>query len=163
MKNSRVFSPFVTLGPVGYIRGGGTLATLVTAPFFLTARFFFGASPVWFALIIGGTFLGIFVIRRLVTFQELEQDPSSIVLDEVIGALWLCLFPVVSPWDGCLRILLFRFFDISKIGISACERLPGVWGVVADDIAAALLGVFLSYALFTKMSFLYSLGASLFS
>lgn len=163
MKNNRVFSPVVTLGPVGYIRGGGTLATLVTAPFFLTARFFFGVSSVWFLLIISWTLLGVVTIRRLVSFQELEQDPSCIVLDEVIGALWLCLFPITSFWDGCLRILLFRFFDISKIGISACERLPGVWGVVADDVAAALLGVFLSYALFTKMSFLYSLGASLFS
>lgn len=34
---------------------------------------------------------------------------------------------------------LFRFFDIAKPwGIARLQRLPGGWGVVVDDLAAAL-------------------------
>jgi phosphatidylglycerophosphatase A len=34
---------------------------------------------------------------------------------------------------------LFRLFDILKpFGISRLQSLPGGWGVVADDLAAAL-------------------------
>jgi phosphatidylglycerophosphatase A len=34
---------------------------------------------------------------------------------------------------------LFRLFDIAKpLGISRLQDLPGGWGVVADDVAAAL-------------------------
>ena len=35
--------------------------------------------------------------------------------------------------------LLFRFYDILKpLGIARLQTLPGGWGVVADDVAAAL-------------------------
>jgi phosphatidylglycerophosphatase A len=35
---------------------------------------------------------------------------------------------------------LFRLFDIAKpFGISRLQRLPGGWGVVIDDLAAALV------------------------
>ena len=37
---------------------------------------------------------------------------------------------------------LFRFFDIAKpLGIRRLQALPGGWGVVIDDLAAALAGL----------------------
>ncbi len=74
-----------------------------------------------------------------------QSDPGKIILDEVV-ALPLCFL----DWPGLLRVMphwavllagfaLFRFFDILKpLGISRLQRLPGGWGVVADDAAAAL-------------------------
>lgn len=78
-------------------------------------------------------------VRRGVT------DPGPVVLDEVAGQ-WLAL-TVLAAWRpeapglGMLGLsfLLFRAFDILKPWpISALERLPGGWGIVADDLAAGL-------------------------
>lgn len=78
-------------------------------------------------------------VRRGVT------DPGPVVLDEVAGQ-WLAL-AVLTVWrPGIprplmlgLSFLLFRAFDVLKPWpISALERLPGGWGIVADDLAAGL-------------------------
>jgi phosphatidylglycerophosphatase A len=68
------------------------------------------------------------------------HDPGYIVVDEVVGQ-WIAL-AVVRPgyWqEWVMAIILFRLFDIAKPRpIRALERLPGGWGVVADDAAAGL-------------------------
>jgi phosphatidylglycerophosphatase A len=74
-----------------------------------------------------------------------KKDPGEIVLDEVI-AIPLCFLgwrtlPVAAPaWAVFLAgFALFRLFDIVKpFGIRRLQTLPAGWGVVADDIAAAL-------------------------
>jgi len=75
-----------------------------------------------------------------------EKDPGKIVLDEVI-AIPLCflgwreLLGVAPAWLLLsVGFLLFRLFDIAKpFGIRRLQSLPGGWGVVGDDVAAALL------------------------
>ena len=49
--------------------------------------------------------------------------------------------PALPPWAVALAgFLLFRLFDIVKpIGIRRVQNLTGGWGVVVDDLAAALL------------------------
>ena len=91
-------------------------------------------------------------VRRGVT------DPGPVVLDEVAGQ-WLALAVLTiwhpgtpRPWMLGLSFLLFRGFDILKPWpICALERLPGGWGIVADDLAAglaaALVQVILALAL----------------
>ncbi len=74
-----------------------------------------------------------------------RRDPGEVILDEVvampfcfIGWDWLAgSFP---PWAVILAgFALFRFFDIRKpMMINSLQQLPGGWGIVADDIAAAL-------------------------
>lgn len=77
-----------------------------------------------------------------------SDDPSSVVLDEVIG-LWIAIAPVsAGSWPQWIAALaLFRLFDIAKpFGIRRLESLPGGRGVLADDIAAgacAMIGVLL--------------------
>lgn len=74
-----------------------------------------------------------------------KKDPGEIVLDEVI-AIPLCFLgwrtlPVVAPTWGVFiaGFALFRLYDILKpFGIRRLQSLPGGWGVVADDLAAAL-------------------------
>jgi phosphatidylglycerophosphatase A len=48
-------------------------------------------------------------------------------------------------WQVLLAVILFRIFDISKVGpIRSAERLPGAVGIMADDVVAgvfALLGM----------------------
>jgi len=68
-----------------------------------------------------------------------KKDPQFIVLDEVAGMMVALL---LSP-PVFLRILLafalFRVLDILKpFPVDRLERLPGWWGVVADDLAAGL-------------------------
>ena len=53
---------------------------------------------------------------------------------------WRGLVGPWPPWAVFLAgLALFRLFDIWKpLGIRRLQDLPGGWGVVVDDIAAAL-------------------------
>jgi phosphatidylglycerophosphatase A len=69
-----------------------------------------------------------------------QQDPQKIVVDEAVGQLIVLLFVFPSWTLLLLSFLLFRFFDIVKpFPVSRAERLPVGWGIMADDVAAALL------------------------
>lgn len=74
------------------------------------------------------------------------KDPVAACVDETVGQ-WIALLPLgnvaTTPWWMILLSLgLFRFFDIVKpLGIRRAERLPGGWGMMADDVAAALYSV----------------------
>jgi len=68
-----------------------------------------------------------------------RPDPGRIVVDEVCGQLAaLTLMP--SGWIAlALTFAFFRFFDIIKPWpIRRLEKLPGGWGIMADDIGAGL-------------------------
>lgn len=66
-------------------------------------------------------------------------DSERVVVDELVG-MALALFFLPHHWlAGLLAFVLFRFFDIVKpLGIRAMERLPGGYGVMADDVLAGL-------------------------
>lgn len=74
------------------------------------------------------------------------KDPQWIVIDEWAG-LFVALIGTDASvsWQVLLAVILFRIFDISKVGpIRAAERLPGAVGIMADDVVAggfALLGM----------------------
>lgn len=86
-----------------------------------------------------------------------EQDPPSVVLDEVVAmplafgghvVLWTLSGAGVPSW-ATLRgwwpylaaaFVLFRILDIAKPWpIRPLQGLPGGWGIVLDDIAAGIL------------------------
>ena len=68
------------------------------------------------------------------------NDPGAIVLDEIVALPIAFLGFSTIGWPLLATgFLLFRLFDILKpFGIARLQRLPGGWGVVADDLAAAL-------------------------
>jgi phosphatidylglycerophosphatase A len=68
-----------------------------------------------------------------------QADPQHIVIDEAFGQ-FLALFLVPVGWlPLTAAFVFFRFFDIIKpYPIKRLERLPGGWGIMADDAGAGL-------------------------
>jgi len=67
-------------------------------------------------------------------------DPQIVVVDEVLGQ-WIALAgaPRFSWLNAALAFVLFRVFDIFKPPPARqAERLPGGWGIIADDVVAGL-------------------------
>lgn len=133
-----------TLGPVGHIRRGpGTWGSVAGLLYFTLFYYQLG--------VIGTLICSLPLLYLAVAFcGEAEfrmgkRDPGSVVLDEFVAIPlcflgWPALLAVAPPWAIFLAgLLLFRIYDIAKpLGIHALQRLPGGWGVVADDVAAAL-------------------------
>jgi phosphatidylglycerophosphatase A len=81
-----------------------------------------------------------------------KRDPGSVVLDEIVvmplvglPAVWVFPNLAIQPsWILPLAgFAVFRLFDIWKPGpIRSSQELPGGWGVVMDDVLAALLAGF---------------------
>ena len=77
-----------------------------------------------------------------------RRDPGEVILDEMVAVpfCFLGIMPLLAAGDdarywlvGLLAFALFRLFDILKpFGIAKLQRAPGGWGVVVDDVAAAL-------------------------
>lgn len=67
-------------------------------------------------------------------------DPSLVVCDEVAGML-VTYLGVTTGWAGWLiGFFWFRVFDVLKpLGVRRAERLPGGWGITADDVLAGVL------------------------
>ena len=101
------------------------------------------------AAVVVVTLISVPSINRLE--REWGPDPSRVVIDEVVG-VWICLLAVPAPfvldvlntpawWWILGAFVLFRFFDIVKpLGVRSMEKLPGGWGVMADDILAGIYG-----------------------
>lgn len=68
------------------------------------------------------------------------DDPGPVVIDEVVGQ-WMTLAVVpLNPLFYLLAFVLFRIADILKPWPAswADRRLAGSWGVMLDDVFAAL-------------------------
>ena len=145
------------LGPVGrFPKAPGTAGSLVAIPM---AAYLLYALPLW-ALALTCLLLMLFAVRCCgKAEQEMGlRDPGCMVLDEwvaipccYLGLLWID--PAwqeafqVSHWGWSIPTLklhlavfcLFRVFDIWKPWpVGSAQRWPGGWGVVMDDILAAL-------------------------
>ncbi len=69
-----------------------------------------------------------------------RKDSPVIVIDEMGGFLVSMFALPVSFRFIFLGFILFRVFDIVKpFKIERLQRLPGGWGIMADDIAAGIL------------------------
>lgn len=78
------------------------------------------------------------------------KDPVIACADETVGQ-WVSLLPVLPGcpwWEILLSLALFRLFDIYKpLGIRATEKLPGGYGMMADDILAGIYSAALIFIL----------------
>ena len=127
-----------TLGPIGHLRPApGTIGSLVAlSSGYLIANFSLG---VLVAAILALSILGIFAAERY-SQRTGKKDASEVIIDEVAGQ-WipLVIIPLEIDWY-IAAFLLFRFFDISKIGpIGHAETFTGGVGVMADDLMAGIL------------------------
>lgn len=97
---------------------------------------FFGGIPLWFIVVTG--ILGVYICDSGEKQLGIHDAPE-IVFDEWIG-MWITLWQVplvLMP----VAFLLFRLFDISKLGpIGKIQDLPGGLGIMADDVLAGIAG-----------------------
>lgn len=71
-----------------------------------------------------------------------KKDPGAVVWDEIVTVPIVFLgwqhAELSNPWLLLAGFVLHRIFDISKLPpANQLERLPGGWGIMADDVAAA--------------------------
>ena len=132
-----------TVGPVGKMRPApgswGSLFGVVTG--FGLASLSSGALEIAILLaIIFGT-----IAANHHQSETGSKDASEVVIDEVAGQ-WIALLVIPLDWRWALAaFMLFRLFDITKIGpIGMVEKWPGGVGVMADDVIA---GVFAALCL----------------
>ncbi len=96
-------------------------------------------------------FIGVYASTK-VESESRKKDPRKIVIDEACGQL-LVLFRMGDAWFPILiGFLLFRIFDIAKpYPIKKVETLPSGWGIMMDDIVAAIFaGVIINLYLIIK-------------
>lgn len=66
-------------------------------------------------------------------------DPKPVVIDEVLGMLVTVAWVPLAPGGAVAAFVLFRIADVVKpFPAGRFERLPGGWGIMADDAVAAL-------------------------
>ena len=147
----------------------GTFGALAAYPvYYIVLRFFNSYEDVYIALLsVAGalTLLGIWSVS-LYTKEMMEPDPSSVVIDEVVGQLLTVAISFHYAYSTLLLVddifdisdflitdviffasfILFRIFDIWKpFGISLIDRkITSSIGVMLDDILA---GVYAAVAL----------------
>jgi len=117
----------------------GTVGAFGTLPLHLALRCL-GPGPYWattFAL----TLAGLWASQR-VSEASGDDDPSSVVIDEVAGTL--IAMGLVQHRRLAVRLAafaLFRVFDIAKPGpIDRSQHLkPAGLGIMADDVLAGVL------------------------
>ena len=132
-----------TLGPVGQLPAPGTWGSLAALPFVALLHAYLPDSFARAAVVLAGLCIAVAVCGEAEVRLGL-RDPGRIILDE-FTAMPLCFLGwsrMTGQWPVWAVLLAgftaFRFFDIAKpLGIRWLQKLPGGWGVVADDVAAA--------------------------
>jgi len=71
------------------------------------------------------------------------KDPGWVVYDEIVSFFLVFAFvPLATPLTPTIAVLgflWFRVFDVAKPWpVNRLEHLPGGWGILCDDLAAAL-------------------------
>lgn len=120
---------FVPLAP-------GTAASLAALLVFWPLK----SNPAFFLPLLG--VLGALAVWSCGRYARLlgQDDPGRAVIDEVFGmGLALAALPDSGLWEMLAAFALFRVFDVVKpFPLRKLERLPGGWGIVADDAGAAV-------------------------
>lgn len=122
---------------IGYIKGGGTIAAAVSAVIWYLVQAkgasYYAALMVTLVIV----FIGVWSGNKVE--PDWGKDNSKVVIDEVAGMCISLLFIPVEWKYVITGLALFRFFDMVKpLLIRRTERLPGGWGVIADDVLAGL-------------------------
>jgi phosphatidylglycerophosphatase A len=90
------------------------------------------------AILVGVFFIGVLACDRYAKSLK-DPDPSSAVIDEVLG-MGIAMLGIPHDWPYLvMAFVLFRLFDIWKpFPIRRLEKLPGGWGIMADDLMAGV-------------------------
>jgi phosphatidylglycerophosphatase A len=117
------------------MKGSGFLGTLAG----WGLLWFLPMSGAFFSLIFAGVLI-LSVAASQLAEKQLTPDDPRIVIDEVAGIFVACLGLPRLAAPMLLAFVFFRLFDVIKGPWGrAASRLPGGWGIVADDLVAGLL------------------------
>ncbi len=128
----------------------GTMGSLVALPAAYGLHWL-GGFPLLLLATVVGFFKGWWATSVYVNQPGAPEDPSEVVVDELIGQ-WIALLPLsfglwhagaaahVFPWPGILvAFLFFRLFDIWKVGLVGwADRRGDPLGVMLDDVIAGI-------------------------
>jgi phosphatidylglycerophosphatase A len=124
--------------------GGGTVAAAVGFIIFFVFNLFKVPILIYTIGIILFSLLCLltadYAERTLHLDNKRKKDPRPIVIDEFLGSFY-CLFGIESEITQVIFLfVIYRMFDIIKFPfIHYLQRLKGGWGIILDDIAAAIL------------------------
>jgi phosphatidylglycerophosphatase A len=126
-----------TLGGVGLVRPApGTWGSALVLPLVLLG------PAACLGLAAALALAGYWAVRQVLA-DDRRADPGWVVIDEGAGQL-LVLAALPSPptgWGVVLAFLLFRLFDVYKIGpVGWADRKHGAAGVMLDDLVAGAMG-----------------------
>lgn len=130
--------------PVAPGTWGALVAIIIWLPFYIWCP---GIPALVATLVLTLFFTVVGTWASSVSERYWGKDPVAACVDETVGQLIsllpLCGGPHEAPWWLIVvSLALFRFFDIFKpLGIRSMERFPGGFGMMADDILAALYAV----------------------
>ena len=122
---------------IGYFPiASGTVASLAGLAVYVLVR---DNTSLYFSLTILFLVLGFWSASSARQYFR-DRDPHEIVIDEFSSMMLVYLFIPFSAKFLIAGFLLFRLFDILKLPpIKRLESLPGGYGIMLDDIAAAIL------------------------
>jgi len=127
--------------------GPGTAGSLAALAIAALLHFYLVSTRVTLVFLAILLFLpGVWAATQTARYVQTE-DPGLVVIDEVLGQ-WITLagVAVLNTKSLIAGFLLFRLLDIWKPWpIRKLERLPEGWGIMADDVAAGILGALMLY------------------
>jgi len=137
---SKVLATFFGVGffPVA----PGTLTSAIVV--ILYKFFLYDLSwPLYLLIFLFLFFIGVFASSNYASALN-KKDPGNITIDEAAGQLFV-LFRIPNSWIFLIAgFLLFRLFDIVKpYPIKKFEHLEKGWGIMIDDIIAAIYAAFI--------------------
>ena len=143
---------FSEIYPIGKFKyAPGTIASLFTCIIFFYLNTYFQIEIIILIFFIV-FFLSLLSIQNYLKLYG-NKDHQSIVIDEFLGQ-YVALFsiPLFELENNIINIsiifLLFRFFDISKIGLRGIEKIPGTFGILFDDIIGGIYTIPIIYLVF---------------
>ena len=152
MINNIFLTKFSELYPIGKFKyAPGTIASLFTCIIFFYLNTYFQIEIMILIFIIV-FFISLLSIQNYLKLYG-NKDHQSIVIDEFLGQyvalLSIPLFNLENNFENISIIfLLFRFFDISKIGLRSVEKIQGTFGILFDDIIGGIYTIPVIYLLF---------------
>jgi phosphatidylglycerophosphatase A len=145
----KLLATWFTLGNAK--KAPGTIGTLGAIPLYLlinSLRYVITNEKIYnslyFAFLIGFFVFSVYICKRSEKEIYGKKDPQAVVIDEVLG--YMTTMFLINPktlWEGVvvvvLGFILFRFFDITKLGpIDKSQNIKDGVGVVADDFLAGI-------------------------
>lgn len=143
---------------VGFLKPApGTWGSLAALPL-VWALHVLGGPWLLVGAIVAVFLLGLWAVRGYTAMTGVE-DPSEVVVDEVVG-MWIAMLPVsigaahvgvgiLALYPGWIAaFLFFRLFDIVKLGpVRWADDRDDALGVMLDDVFAGIFAAIVSLVL----------------